>query len=307
MLFDRTDNIYLNLNEFKYEHCEDVKNTKIDVNMITNYYDVKSTIELIKHIAVYNKVYTDNILLVNGGDSAIDVVVKNHNITNAKILEPTYGYYKDSLDNKVKFESNPDIIFICNPNNPDGSLHTPQKIEQELMNNKDTVYVIDETYMDFKQLLGDRSYTCCNLLLYPNLYIIKSFSKAFGIAGMRLGYIISKNSNINKIKYNPKNVLEISKLIGIKIMHNLEHYKNQVIKMNNDKKKLTELLDEYKITYIDTCTNFICIKTKDVQDFLENSKPFIFRDISNRKNMNKYIRVTICDNIYKIIKYRLLI
>lgn len=316
-MFNRNpDHIYLNLNEFKYEHCYKIKNFSINLKLITNYYDIKNTILLKKQLSLYNKVLPENILIINGGDSAIDCIVNNYNLKTATISYPTYGYYKESLseDIKVNGQKNEqvdgqknDIVFICNPNNPNGTLHNPHDIEKMLNTNINTIHVIDETYMDFLQLSGNYDWTCVNLLSYSNLYIIKSFSKAFGLAGVRLGYIMSNSNNINNIKYNPKNVLELSKIMGIIIMDNLDHYKQQVIKMETDKKKLTDMLDTYKITYINTYANFICIKTKHVHKFLKNSLPYVFRDVSHRKNMDKYVRITICPNVYSLIKYKLLV
>ena len=254
----------LNLNEFDFKHCDDIQQvlTKPVSLLITKYHNIETSIKLILKIAEYNKVNNKNILLTNGGDRSIEVIIDHvlgflkTTIRKPKvsIIGPTYGFYKQVCKNRdIKYNIidtkmiddmiSDDIVFICNPNNPNGKTYNITYIEKLLIKYPSSIFIIDETYMDFLILTNKNISVSSLILKYNNIYIVKSFSKAFGLAGIRIGYIMAHEENIKNINENHKNITEISKLCGIAVLDNIDYYRNKAVIMYNNKKKINRILN----------------------------------------------------------------
>ena len=179
-------------------------------------------------IAVIKGVKPTQIFLGNGSDEAIDLVIRatcEPLQDNIVILPPTYGMYKVCADvqnvavkqvpltpdfqiNTEKVLATADartkIIWICSPNNPSGNLIERNSILHILDNFKTGLVVVDEAYIDF----ADAESFTKMLETYPNLVILQTFSKAWGLAALRLGMAFTSEGFIkilNKIKY-PYNI-----------------------------------------------------------------------------------------------------
>jgi histidinol-phosphate aminotransferase len=180
-----------------------------------------------KELAAVKNVNPKQIFLGNGSDEAIDLLIRafcEPNQDSVLITEPTYGMYSVCAEvNAVNvqrvlltpdfdidldafprtFDATTKIIFLCSPNNPTGNLLSRDKI-LEVLKRFYGLVVIDEAYIDFaksKSFLED-------LAKYPNLVVLQTFSKAWGLAGLRLGMCFASEEIINilnKIKY-PYNV-----------------------------------------------------------------------------------------------------
>ena len=180
---------------------------KIDVRK----YPDPQAYNLRKIIAKKEGVDIDNIIMGNGTDDLIDCVIRmfiDHK-SNIIVVEPTFSMYKYSssmigssytpvllepnfdlnLNNlKSKIQSNTKIIFICSPNNPTANQFSKQKIE-DLLKSTDRIVVIDEAYVDFADYSLSKDTDLINK--YDNLVILKSYSKSWGLAGLRAGYAIA--------------------------------------------------------------------------------------------------------------------
>lgn len=178
-------------------------------------------------LAELKDVKPQQIFLGNGSDEAIDLLIRafcEPNVDSILITPPTYGMYAVCADvNAVRIEQlslTPDfdidlqafpktfnpatkILFLCSPNNPSGNLLSRDRIE-EVLNRFPGLVVVDEAYIDFA---SSQSFTY-ELSKYPNLVVLQTFSKAWGLAGLRLGVCFASEEIIqiiNKIKY-PYNV-----------------------------------------------------------------------------------------------------
>ncbi|HYG02842.1 MAG TPA: histidinol-phosphate transaminase [Chryseosolibacter sp.] len=183
--------------------------------------DLKKQISKLKNIAV------ENIFLGNGSDEAIDLVIRafcEPNCDNIIVNEPTYGMYAvcanvnavkvksvsltrkfdvDVMNVKNAIDVHTKIIFLCSPNNPTGNLLDRDKIIS-LLNEFSGLVVVDEAYIDFAEPTSFIS----QLDRYPNLVVLQTFSKAWGLAGLRLGMAFAAEEIIavlNKIKF-PYNI-----------------------------------------------------------------------------------------------------
>ena len=320
--------IRLHLNEFDFPHTPNLnkklsKLIKEDSRVITNYYSNERTKKLIDHVSKFNKVNAENVLLTNGGDSSLETLLFGSHDKKATVFPPSYGYYKkvcklnncnyneDTFD-QCDWEKS-DMYFICSPNNPNGTVFNISKIEPLLRLFPNKKFIIDETYIDFQLLLNDHSNTNNPLIeTYENIFIVKSFSKAFGMAGMRLGYILSHKNNMRQLNtiYNKKNVTELTKQCGVLIMEDIKYYKKKAKEMYINKANIIRALIHANIKYIDTPANFICVyvgagdKVKKFMSLAKNSG-FLFRDISDRKSMSGYVRVSMgnTETTDKLIKF----
>lgn len=175
-------------------------------------------------LAKIKKVRPGQIFLGNGSDEAIDLIIRatcEPKQDNILILPPTYGMYKVcadvqnvevkqvpltpdfQVDTKKVLETadaNTKIIWICSPNNPSGNIIERASILHILDNFKTGLVVVDEAYIDFAT---EESFTQL-LDTYPNLVVMQTFSKAWGLAALRLGMGFASEEIIkvlNKIKY----------------------------------------------------------------------------------------------------------
>lgn len=264
------------LNPFKVVRDEFLTKMK-DVQINRYFNDITKTLK--DQLADYAKVPPECLVFGNGADEMLYYLfnsVRNNNNSFAVSLAPSYFDYKSysgAVGLGIKFLSlNPDFDFsvedylklcddencklaiLCNPNNPTGNLLDEDKIIQILENCKQLV-LIDETYFEFSgKTYADK------ILKYPNLVIIRSFSKSFSAAGLRFGYVISHPDNINEIKkvmtifnLNLMTQTMISTMLDCKELF-LKHNQNII---NNKKIVFQQLSDIAGIEVHPSATNFL--------------------------------------------------
>lgn len=233
-----------------------------------------------------NGVSSNQILLGNGSDEVLDLIFRifcEPTIDNVITLPPTYGMYKvlATINNIEEREvlltanfqpdlneilrvsdSNSKILFLCSPNNPTGNSFCNKSVEILLKSFRGLV-VIDEAYIDFsshKSWLG-------RLDEFPNLIITQTLSKAYGMAGIRLGICYASAEIItvlNKIK-PPYNVNELTQIKGLERILNQNEVTNEIEKILMQRQKLVDKLKS--ISFIKkifpTDANFILVKVDD--------------------------------------------
>jgi len=208
--------------------------------------------KLREELGTYLKVEKENLFIGVGSDEIIDLVVRifcEPTIDNAITLEPTYGMYKVVCDvNEISTISvpldksfqpdlekiyksitkNTKVIFICSPNNPTGNL-VDSKLIFELAKNFNGIVLVDEAYIEF----ADKPSLINSIQNYPNLIVTRTFSKAWGLAGVRCGYCTASSQ-------------VVSLLYKIKMPYNLNKLTTQVIlnalKNNLQKDKFVEAI-----------------------------------------------------------------
>lgn len=196
-------------------------------NKPLNRYPDPLQLELKKQLARLKGVKASRIFLGNGSDEAIDLLYRcfcRPGIDNVVAIEPTYGMYKVCADiNDVEYRKvlldnqfqttadellnatdvNTKLIWICSPNNPTGNIIKRDVIEN-VLRRFDGLVVLDEAYSDFSAERPMR----LQLDMYPNLIVLNTLSKAWGMAAIRLGMAFAQESIIelfNKVKY-PYNI-----------------------------------------------------------------------------------------------------
>lgn len=228
----------------------------------------------------------ENILLGNGSDEVLDLLFRTFcepNQDNIVTLPPTYGMYKvlsgiNMIENrevlltndfqpnvseiKKAIDEHTKLLFICSPNNPTGNSFST-KIIEELLNSFNGLVVMDEAYVDFSSeeswvsKLGD----------YPNVIITQTLSKAYGMAGIRLGICIASTEIIavvNKIK-PPYNVNQLTQEKATERVLDQETVKNEINEILVERKKLIDALKTVSFVEVihDTDANFVLAKVDD--------------------------------------------
>jgi histidinol-phosphate aminotransferase len=258
------------------------------------------------------------IFIGNGSDECIDILYRtfcNPGQDNVIICPPTYGMYQVSADiNDIEVrkapllenfqldlihletlvDKNTKIIWICSPNNPTGNSLHREDIEM-VLNNFDGLVVIDEAYINFSR---QRSFLP-ELKEYPNLVVLQTLSKAWGLAGLRLGMAFASEEIIavyNKVK-PPYNISEAVQELVIKALDNIEDVNAMIRIIVEERKRLEELLPQLKVVQhvYPSDSNSLLVKVTDakaVYNYLL-AKGIVVRDRSNVKLCEDCLRITV--------------
>lgn len=260
----------------------------------------------------------ENIMLGNGSDEILDLLIRifcEPNQDNVVILPPTYGMYEvlatlNAVEikkinllttfqpdvNRILQQANDNnkILFLCSPNNPTGNNFEVSDIETLLQGFKGIV-VIDEAYIDFSQ---QESWTK-RLQEFPNLVVTQTLSKAYGMAGIRLGTCYASKeiiSTLNKIK-PPYNINQLTQHVAIENLKSEFETKNHIQTILKEKHHLTEELEQLNFVkkVFPSDANFILIKVDDANErykqLLKNG--IIIRNRSNQELCENCLRITI--------------
>lgn len=266
---------------------------------------VKERISNIKNVPV------QQIALGNGSDEVIDLLIRifcepgeDHIIT----LPPTYGMYQVSADianvavKKVPLlpgfqpdvdailaaaDAHSKILFLCSPNNPTANSLDPDAM-QRLVEQFPGIVAIDEAYIDFA---GQASFTQ-QLATAPNLVVMQTFSKAWGLAGIRLGMIFASEEIIgyfNKVK-PPYNVNELTQRAALEALRNESAYREKLQILLDQRVQLTKNLNQLAcVQHIyPSDANFVLAKVDQPRELYQylTGKGIIVRDRS---------KVTMCE------------
>ncbi|WP_346864379.1 histidinol-phosphate transaminase [uncultured Draconibacterium sp.] len=274
--------------------------------------NVKVKVSALKHINA------ENIFLGNGSDEPIDLLIRafcEPGQDNIVSIDPTYGMYQVAADisgvevRKVSLtedfqlntndvlgacDTHSKIIFLCSPNNPTGNSLNKEAMLEIAASFKGLV-VVDEAYIDFapgKTLLQE-------LEEYPNLIILQTFSKAWGMAGMRLGMAFASVEIINvlnKIKY-PYNLNILTQQKALELLDKKVTVQKWVKLLIAEREKMAQLLNDLPFVekVYPSDANFLLVNMHDakgIYDYLVE-EGIIVRDRSKVHLCASSLRITI--------------
>lgn len=284
---------------------------------INRYPDPQQTV-LRTLISKQKNVATNQILLGNGSDEVLDLIFRafcepNHD--SILTLPPTYGMY-DVLANLNAIENiqvplsknfhlevdrileniktHTKLICICSPNNPSGNTVDCKAIEQ-LLNDFNGLVIIDEAYIDF----SDQTSWTERLNAYPNLIVTQTLSKAYGLAGIRLGICYASqeiSAVLNKIK-PPYNINTLTQEAAQKALQNKDLVSDQITVILNERSRLIKAFETYP--FIEKShpseANFILIKVDDANKRYNEliSKGVVVRNRSTQLHCENCLRITV--------------
>ena len=258
------------------------------------------------------------IFLGNGSDEAIDLLLRafcTPGVDALLCLPPTYGMYEVSANlNDVRIDTvslTPDfqlpvrevlqsikpetkLVFICSPNNPTGNIIDPDSIEA-ILDNFDGLVVIDEAYIDF----ASSPSWITRLDEYPNLVVLQTFSKAWGMAGLRLGVAYGSPELIavlDKIK-PPYNVNEATQELVLQALDKTEVLKDMVEEIVQERELLMQALPGLSVvdTVYPSDANFILVKVKEANSLYKFllDKGIVVRNRSGLKGCEGCLRISV--------------
>jgi histidinol-phosphate aminotransferase len=283
-----------------------------------NRYPDPRQLQLKKQIGLLKKVPVDHIFLGNGSDEPIDLLYRafcEPGIDNVVSISPTYGMYRVAADiNNIAYrevllendfsldagkildatDEYTKLIFLCSPNNPTGNALGHEAILRIIRNFRGLV-VLDEAYIDFcpeKSLLPQ-------LTEFPNLVILQTLSKAWGLAGIRLGMAFASNeiiSVLSKIKY-PYNINLLTQDKALEMLQSAERKNSWVETILRQKQILAEELTRIQgvVKLYPSDANFILVKTtgaKKIYNALVD-RQIIVRDRSKVALCGEGLRITV--------------
>jgi histidinol-phosphate aminotransferase len=269
-------------------------------------------------LAAYHGIASSQILAGNGSDELLDLCLRvfcQPGKESALIIEPTYGMYKtlceindvtvttcvpekiykpDIMQAAEASEKNTKITFICNPNNPTGGLISPGFIEG-LLGQPRMMVVCDEAYIDF----APQGSALPLLERYNNLILLRTFSKAWGLAGIRCGYVIAHPEVIHyleAVKY-PYNVNSITLGLAEEALDNLNKKEELTGKLISERERISAFLNDQKgiDEVFPSDANFILFRSRWSKYIFTRlaEKGIIIRDRSTQPGLSGCLRVSV--------------
>lgn len=269
-------------------------------------------------VAEINDVEPSEIFVGNGSDEAIDLLFRifcEPKKDQVLICPPTYGMYQvsaeindvavvkvnltrdfqlDSAAIEKAFDAHPKLLFVCSPNNPTGNAFPREKIKK-LAETFDGIIVVDEAYIHFsreKSMIGE-------INNFKNLVVLQTFSKAWGLAGLRVGLAFANSETIalfNRVK-PPYNISEIAQKATIEALANRETVAKTITKIVAERELLIENLA--KISCVEktypTAANFVLAKVSDAERIYRHllDAQIVVRNRNNVELCAGCLRITI--------------
>ena len=308
---DANENLVLDKNFLTKISLKSIK--KIDLRK----YPTELYEQLYKKLSDYLMVSEKSLVLGSGSDQIIDLLLtligKGRRLTT---IYPTFSYFKtrcqlhgvtsseimlSSIDNTFDNEKFIDdakkshAIYLCSPNNPTGNQFERSQMLEILGNLKNNLVIIDEAYVEFAK------YSLSKYVQeFPNLVILRTFSKALGLAGARIGYMIANEELAELFKHrvqSPYAVNSISLAIAISVISNSERVEKSISLIRDERDKLYHNLSKIKkIDVYRSDANFLFIKCNEEYDrvieSLDNRK-IIARGLDKIGSYGNCIRITI--------------
>lgn len=300
---------------------DSVKSAIIDnIDNYSNYPDPLCR-ELRQALASYENTKDSNIICGNGAADIIFKIALGLKPKKALIIAPTFAEYEQAI-NLVGGEINYydlseeknfciekdilnyitldlDIMFICNPNNPTGiPLRKSEMIDiLDKCKENNVIIVVDECFIDF--LIDEEEYSISSLAQnYDNLIILKAFTKIYAMAGIRLGYMICSNLDINNKINNvgqPWSVSTVAIECGVAALSEVDYVNKTKEYIENNRNYLIKELNKLGYKVFESKANFIFFKTEEtnLKDKLEKYG-ILIRSCSNYRNLSeKYFRIAV--------------
>jgi histidinol-phosphate aminotransferase len=282
-------------------------------------YPDKNSLRLKEKLAAVHRIPPENIIAGNGSDEIFVMLAAAFLEPGDKALtgENTFSQYSfavtlmggemgtvplkegrfdlaalsDSVDEKTR------IIFICNPNNPTGTYVTRNEFDRFIDSiPRDILVVIDEAYADFADAPDFPAVT--DLLRYRNVIVTRTFSKLYGLAGLRIGYGISSSEKMIDAVTRTKQPFNINNLAEIGAMAALDdrEFREKTLQNNREQKEeLYRFFESLKIRFYRSQSNFICFRadqgagtlTQTMEERGINLRPL------DSFGMPKWVRLTI--------------
>ncbi|MEM6815163.1 MAG: threonine-phosphate decarboxylase [Bacteroidota bacterium] len=249
----------------------------------------------------------NHFLFTNGATEAFYLIAHLFSGASAAIVAPTFSEYEDAckihgLSYQLIEKASPtstdyQLIFICNPNNPDGSTIPTEALTRLIEGAPSTVFVIDEAYIEFTSQLQSVAHLVKHL---DNLIVVRSLTKTFAIPGIRLGYVIASLSTIKQLlsKKMPWNVNALAIQAGLQVFKHYNRWLFNVEELFEETRKFIQELSLINWVKVKPShTSYFLAELKKgtasaLKDYLAIQHGILIRDATNFKRLDgEYIRL----------------
>jgi histidinol-phosphate aminotransferase len=280
-----------------------------------NWYPKLGSETLLEHLEDYTNLTKDHLLATNGSDDALRLICSSYVDPGDEIVlpVPTYNQFIVFAQNRgaelTKIESsNPfernlselydhvssdtRLLYLVSPNNPAGTVIPPEDVEQLCRDFPETLIVLDEAYYEFSQTTGIELVED-----YSNLIVTRTFSKAFGLAGLRVGYMAADPRVVEDMSrlYNPKSVNRMAQIGAVAALNDLDYLNSFLDEVEESKQMLEAFFTEKGFEAQVTPANFLVVNVGDVDETIDalEQKGIFVRDRSNYPGLDGCIRISV--------------
>ena len=314
--FEGKASVYLDANENAFGSPSALLEERIGGNY--NRYPDPLQWKLKFQLAKIKGVPAENIFIGNGSDEVIDIAYRifcNPGKDNVIVCPPTYGMYEVSgniNDTEIKkinlredfqlnvdgilnaVDNNTKLLFICSPNNPTGNNMNREDIEM-LLNNFPGIVIIDEAYINY----SNQKTFIQELIEYPNLIVMQTLSKAWGLAALRLGLCYASMDIINlfnKVK-PPYNINLASQQLGLIALQQTEQVNEWIHITVKERDALNKILTQFSFIQkvYNSDANFLLVKVNDADKLYKylTANEVVVRNRSKEPLCEGCLRITI--------------
>lgn len=251
-------------------------------NFRANLYPDSDSKKLREKMSLYYGCEKENILVGNGSSELINMIINAYCEVSDEVVSfsPSFSMYQTYCNlcgakyvkieteddfsqdiNKLidySIKNNPKVVILCTPNNPTGYVTKKEDIINLLDSVKNSIIIIDEAYADFS------NYSSIELInRYENLMVMRTLSKAFGLAGLRIGALIASEKLIKyiwKVKV-PYNINTLSQYAAQKSLENLDKISTYIVEVINRRESLRKELKDVGFKVFESGANYIFVKS----------------------------------------------
>lgn len=251
----------------------------------------------------------DSILITNGATESIYLTAQSYHGSRSAVLMPTFSEYADacrmnghavkSLFSLEKIPADAQLVWLCNPNNPTGSVIGREELLNCIEKHPDTVFVVDQSY---ECLTAEPLLRTNEAVLFPNLILIHSLTKEFAIPGLRLGYLTAHPSLIRQIGAHrmPWSVNQLAIQAGSYLIQHEDEYELPLQDILDECQYVAQKLTEMGGMEVwPSKTNFLLVqlrmgKASALKDYLAQKHQILIRDCSNFEGLDeRFFRIAV--------------
>jgi len=264
-----------------------------------NWYPPLFSPDLREKLSHYVGLTTDNVVVTNGSDDSLELLMKTFLDPGDRVVTPypTYAHallfarsrganivkvvypdvFKADVDKLIaSITPRTKMVYLVNPNNPTGAFLNRKDVERVLQHAPNAIVVVDEAYFEF---CGE---TMAGLVeKYENVVVTRTFSKAFALAALRIGYLMAHPNVVTQLKriYNPKSVNTLAQIAACSALDDLQYYDEYVAEVTRGKQMVADYCAEKGLEFRNTRANYVLIKV-----------PYVLKTVKELEREGIYVR-----------------
>jgi histidinol-phosphate aminotransferase len=281
-----------------------------------NFYPDVTASQLRSKLSSYTGLDESYIQVFNGSDDALRIICETFLDAGDIVLirEPTYTQInifiatrgakiltftgrtaftpeEDKYDEYLS-ENDVKLVYIANPNNPTGIMYEQSVLERLCARHSGTLFLVDEAYYEYA------GHTACGLIeRFPNIVVTRTFSKAFGLAGLRIGYVLAHPDILNSVNIirNGKDVNLVAQIAASAALEDLDHVRNSAEEIKTTGRWLAGKFSGLGFEVHETPANFLIMKVPNSRKFVDllKANKVLVRDRNSLPQLNNYVRITL--------------